>query len=154
MACALAAACLAGCSAGTGGTDRGSGAGWPNAGQARAQLTAKYGYSFSHVGSSWEVMKGGLSIDLADQDDFVDTMGLTVYSAPYASYTTDIDHVFSVIAPAAQDWAHQQLAASDQTDRLNTQTVIAGGTVKFSWDKSVPVLSFTFWGNARPRQSS
>ena len=131
-----------------------SGGDWPNAGQARAQLTARYGYAFKHVGSNWEVMTGGLSIDLPDQDDFVDEMSVTVYNAPAASYQTDIDQVFSVIAPSAEDWSHQQIAASATSDSLNTQTTVTGGTVKFSWDKSVPVLAFNFDGNAQPRQSS
>jgi hypothetical protein len=127
---------------------------WPNAGQTRAALASKYGYTLVHGGSRWSYRNGALMIDVADHDNFVDGVSVVVYNAPYDTYVTDIDNLFAIVVPEAKSWAHQQLEQSKGTDSLSTQTVTSGGTVKFSWDRSVSVVAFSFYGNAVPRTSA
>jgi hypothetical protein len=149
---ALALAVVIGaCSGGSAATSSGD---WPDAGQVRAALTSRFGYSFRQTSDNWEYMKGGLAIDLPAQDNDVADVSVTIYNAPYDQYQTDIDNVFAVLDPSATGWVHQQLAASKQTDTVNNQTTAAGGAIKFSWDKSIPVVNINFVAKARPRQQS
>jgi hypothetical protein len=127
---------------------------WPNAGETRAALTNKHGYQFTRLGSSWRMENAEQTflISVAYQDNFVDGVEVGVYDAPYDAFQTDFDNVFAVIVPEAQPWEHEMLQRSKQADSLETVLVTSGGRIRFSWDKSIPILQFLFDGNAIPRQ--
>jgi hypothetical protein len=128
---------------------------WPNAGATRAALGDRYGYKFERLGNHWRMQTSDLTllIDLPYQDNYVNDTAVAVFDSSFDRFQTDIENVFTVIAPEALTWERRMLDRARQTDAVDDKLVVAGGVISFSWDKSIPVLTFGFSGNALPRQS-
>jgi hypothetical protein len=123
---------------------------WPSCGKVRQALQGK-GYAFAHKGTLWQVIKGGaLAISISDKDDSAPGVSVSLYNASYEKYRTDIDYVFSAIAPEAKSWAHDQMNQTKTVKSFATTMATSGGTITMSWDKSQATLVFNFAGNPLP----
>ena len=121
-------------------------ASWPTAGQAKDQLSSKFGYVFVPYEDTYRSANASLDLWISVPKDLSlqTEMRVAVYNVPYTKYATDIDNVFSVIAPDATAWAHEEEKKTATTSSFQENYNAEQGLVTVVWNQSAPMLVFIF----------
>jgi hypothetical protein len=121
---------------------------WPTAGEARDALSKQFDYHFVPFQDRYRAANSSLQLQITMPQDSSATneMMVGIYYGPWTTYATDIDNVFSVIAPDAKSWAHSEEEKLATSSSLNETASFSGGTVTCVWNSAVPSLLFVFTG--------
>jgi hypothetical protein len=121
---------------------------WPTAGEARDALSKQFNYHFVPYQDRYRAANASLQFQITTPQDpsATNEMMVGIYYGQWTSYAKDIDNVFSVIAPDARDWAHEEEAKLASNANLNDTYDASGGSITCVWNSSVPSLLFIFTG--------
>jgi len=121
---------------------------WPTGAQVKDQLTSKFHYTFVPYQDTYRSANASLELQISVLNDLTTTreMRVAVYNTSYTKYTQDIDNVFSVIAPDALQWAHNEEKKGSSNAGFQENYDSLNGVITCLWTASVPMLVFVFNG--------